>query len=109
MVEYTLQLDSVFNCLSDATRRDILKRVAKEEMTVTEVAKPYKLTFAAISKHLKILEKAKLILKHKRGKERVITLSPAAFKDAAAYLNSYQKFWEESLDKLEIYLNNNKV
>lgn len=109
MVEYALQLDSVFNCLSDPTRRDILKRVAKEEMTVTEIAKPYPLTFAAISKHLKILERSKLILKQKRGKERVISLSPAAFKDAAAYINSYQRFWEESLDKLEIYLNNTKV
>ncbi len=57
MVEHILQLDSVFGSLADPTRRDILQRVTKQELSVGEVAKPYKMSFAAISKHLKILDK----------------------------------------------------
>lgn len=104
MVEYALDLDDIFGSLSDMTRRDILRRVAKREMTVTQVARPYGLSLAAISKHLKVLERARLIVKRKRGKQHFVQLSPAAFKDAAEYLRFYAQFWESQFDSLEQYL-----
>ena len=104
MVEYSFSLDSVFGSLAHPIRRDILRRAAREELSVGELARPYKLTFAAISKHLKILEKAQLIIKRRQGKEQMITVKPAAIKDAAKYLSSYEKVWNDRLDSLEKYL-----
>lgn len=106
MVELSLDLDLIFGSLSHHIRRDILKRAveSQREMSVGELAEPYNLTFAAISKHLKVLEKAKLIIKRRRGKEQVIQLSPEAFKDAAAYLQEYEKLWNDRFDRLEQYL-----
>jgi DNA-binding transcriptional ArsR family regulator len=109
MVEYTLNLDSVFGSLSDPTRRDILKRVAKKELSVSEIARPYKLSFAAISKHLGVLEKARLIIKHRRGKEQIIQLSPAAIKNAADYLENYRAIWENRFDSLDKLLKSEKA
>lgn len=108
MVEYTLNLNSVFNCLSDSTRRDILKRVANQALSIGEIAKSYKLTFAAISKHLKVLEKAKLITKNRHGKEQIVQLSPIPLKSAVQYLEFYRNMWDERLNSLEEYLNNQK-
>ncbi len=104
MVEQSLRLDFIFGSLADPTRRDILRRIAKEEMSITEIAKPYKMTFAAISKHLKILEKAKLIAKKRQGKQQVVHLTPATINDAAEYLKEYEKIWNQRLDLLEKYL-----
>ncbi|MDQ3014869.1 MAG: metalloregulator ArsR/SmtB family transcription factor [bacterium] len=101
MVEYTAELDRVFNSLADPTRRDILKRVAKKELSVSEVAEPYKLTFAAISKHLKVLEKAKLIEKRRQGTHQYIALSPPGLEEAAKYLERYRELWEEKFDRLD--------
>jgi DNA-binding transcriptional ArsR family regulator len=103
MVEYTLSLDSIFSSLADPTRRDILRRLINQELTISEIAKPYDLTFAAVSKHLKVLEKAQLIIKRRRGKEQMVQVSPLALKDAADYLEKYRQLWGErfqSLDKL---------
>jgi DNA-binding transcriptional ArsR family regulator len=103
MVEYTLSLDTIFSSLSDTTRRDMLRRLIKESLSIGELAKPYDLSFAAISKHLKVLERAQLIIKQRRGKEQMVSVSPAALKDAADYLESYRLLWDErfqSLDKL---------
>jgi DNA-binding transcriptional ArsR family regulator len=103
MVEYTLNLDSVFSSLADPTRRDILRRLTREELSIGQIAKPYDLTFAAVSKHLKVLEKAKLIIKRRKGKEQMVHVAPWALKDAADYLENYRQLWEgrfDSLDKL---------
>jgi DNA-binding transcriptional ArsR family regulator len=103
MVEYSLSLDSIFSSLADPTRRDILKRLITQELTISEIAQPYNLTFAAISKHLKVLERAELIIKKRRGKEQMVSVAPLALKDAADYLESYRLLWDErfqSLDKL---------
>jgi DNA-binding transcriptional ArsR family regulator len=105
MVEYTLSLDSVFSSLSDPTRRDILRRVSKQELSISEIAKPYDLTFAAISKHLKVLERATLIIKRRRGKEQMVQAVPRALKDADEYLEQYRQLWEERFDRLEALLN----
>jgi DNA-binding transcriptional ArsR family regulator len=103
MVEYTLSLDSIFSSLADPTRRDILRRLITQELSISELAKPYDITFAAVSKHLKVLERAQLIIKKRRGKEQMVQVSPLALKDAADYLESYRLLWDErfqSLDKL---------
>ena len=104
MVEYTLSLNFIFGSLADPTRRDILKRVAKIELSVNEIAQPYGLTLAAISKHLRVLEKAKLIRKRRHGKQQFVQLSPVAFKNAANYLEYYRSLWDDRFDSLEHYL-----
>ena len=102
MVEYTL--DAVFSSLADPTRRDILARVAKKELSVNEIAQPYDLTLAAISKHLKVLEQARLINKRREGRQHFISISPPALHDADRYLDRYRALWEERLDRLEAYV-----
>jgi DNA-binding transcriptional ArsR family regulator len=104
MVEYTYDLDSVFGCLSDPTRRDILGRIAQEALSIGEIARPYNLTFAAISKHLKVMERARLIIKERKGKEQIVHLSPDALASADEYLAMYRKQWSRRLDALDSYL-----
>jgi DNA-binding transcriptional ArsR family regulator len=104
MYASALNLDSVFGSLADPTRRDILARVATRELSVGDIAKPYDLSLAAVSKHLKILEKAQLIMKRRHGKQYLVALSPYAFKDATEYLEWHRRLWETRLDRLEEYL-----
>jgi len=103
MVECTISLDAAFGSLADPTRRDILRRVTDSELSVGEIAAPYPLTFAAVSKHLKILEHAKLIVKRRQGKQQMVQVSPEALKDVSDYLQQYQRLWEGRLDALENY------
>lgn len=104
MVEYSLQLDSIFSSLSDPIRRDILQRVARVEHSVGELVAHYDVTFAAISKHLKVLEGAQLIRKRKEGKKQMITLAPGALRSADEYLRQYQDMMIDRFDRLETYL-----
>ncbi len=104
MVEYTFTLDNTFGALADNTRRDILRRVSEAELSVSQLAKNYDLTFAAVSKHLKVLERAKLVIKRRNGKEQLVSLAPQAMADAAQYIEWYKQFMESRLDALEIYL-----
>ncbi len=109
MVEYTLNLNTVFGSLADETRRDILKRVAKKQLSVGEIAQHYTLTFAAVSKHLKVLEQARLVIKQRRGKEQMVSIAPDTLAKAGDYLESYQQLWENRLDSLDKFLvKNNK-
>jgi DNA-binding transcriptional ArsR family regulator len=108
MVEYTLNLDTIFNSLADPTRRDILEQVSRRSLTIGEIAQAYDLTFAAVSKHIKVLEKARLINKHKRGREHVVELTPQALAPAMEYLEMYRQMWERRLDALEIFLKETK-
>ena len=101
MVEYSLNLDNIFGSLSDPTRRDILKRVAKKSLTIGEIAKHYKLTFAAISKHLQVLQRAKLIVKTRRGKEQMVELYPKSLAGVDEYLKKYEEIWNQRFDRLE--------
>lgn len=100
----TMTLDEVFGSLADATRRDILSRLRLGELNVTEVAQPYGISLAAISKHLKILEQACLIRKRRHGKERIVSLSPEAMRQAGEYLQQYEQLWNQRFDRLEIIL-----
>lgn len=104
MVEYTLSLDSVFGSLADPTRRDILERVSDKELTVSEIALPYDMSLAAVSKHIKILERAKLVVKRKRGKEQMVSMNALVLADASEYLQQYKELWEQRLDSLGAYL-----
>jgi DNA-binding transcriptional ArsR family regulator len=104
MVERNAHLDSIFGSLADTTRRDILRRVAGGELSVGEIASSYDISLAAVSKHLIVLERARLVAKHREGKLQLVSFSPAPLTDAAEHLQRYRDVWEGSLDKLEIYL-----
>lgn len=101
MVEYTLQLDNIFASLADPTRRDILSRVARGELSIGELAERYSMSFAAISKHLKVMERAKLIVKRREGKKQMISLAPEALMTADEYLEQYRRMWQSRYDKLD--------
>jgi len=101
MVEYMLQLDSIFASLSDPTRRDILSRVARSELSISELVKRYDMSFAAISKHLMVMERARLITKRKEGKKQMVSLAPDALKSADEYLEQYRQMWQSRFDKLD--------
>lgn len=105
MVEYILPLDSIFASLADPTRRDILDRLQVGQLNVSEIAQPYDMSLAAVSKHLKILEQAKLIMKRRKGKERIVSLQPQAMIEAAEYLQQYERLWDERFNRLEKFLN----
>ena len=104
MVEQRARLDSIFGSLADGTRRDILRRVARRELSVGEIARSYDISLAAVSKHLGVLEKARLVTKRREGKTHVVALLPAAITDAAKHLERYRDIWENRLNRLEAYL-----
>lgn len=98
------ELDRVFQALSDSTRRKILRRLAKGERSVSEIAEPFKLTFAAISKHLKVLEAAALVDRRKQGSFQMIKLNPKNLKTADQWLRFYEQFWSSRIDALKTLL-----
>jgi DNA-binding transcriptional ArsR family regulator len=97
-------LDATFAALADPTRRAILARLALGETSVTELAEPFEMSMPAISKHLKVLEKAGLINRGREAQMRPARLNAAALKSAAAWIEEYHKFWEKSFDRLDAYL-----
>jgi DNA-binding transcriptional ArsR family regulator len=105
MVNYSpQQLDTIFSALSDPTRRAILQRLTQGEATVTELAAPFTMSLPAISKHIRVLESAGLISRHKDGREHYLRLVAAPMKDAASWLENYRQFWEGQFDALGHYL-----
>jgi DNA-binding transcriptional ArsR family regulator len=97
-------LDATFAALADPTRRAILARLALGETSVTELTEPFQMSMPAISKHLKVLERAGLIDRGREAQTRPARLNPAALKSAADWIDEYRKFWEESFDRLGAYL-----
>src|SRR5262245_1424454 len=99
-------LSQTFAALADPTRRAILARLSKGEANVSELAKPFmkSMSLPAITKHLKVLEKAGLITKSREAQWRPCKLNGAPFKDAVDWIEQYRIFWEESFDRLEEYL-----
>jgi DNA-binding transcriptional ArsR family regulator len=97
------QLDRIFHALSDATRRSILREIAGREMAVSEIARPYRMSLAAVSKHLKVLEGADLIAREKRGSFQFARTNPMPMKRAHHWLSYYERFWNERLDQFEHY------
>ena len=98
------QLDLTFAALADPTRRAILARLAGGPASVTELAAPFKMTLPAVSKHLKVLERAGLIGRGRDAQWRPCSLNAAPLKDVADWVGSYRRFWDESFDRLEEYL-----
>lgn len=100
-------LDTVLMALADPTRRAILKQLSRRESTVNEIAKPYGISLAGVSKHIKVLERAKLVVKHKDGVDGRIQhcrLNPQPLGAVAKLLMEYKRFWENQFDALEKYL-----
>jgi DNA-binding transcriptional ArsR family regulator len=99
-------LSQTFAALADPTRRAMLARLSKGEANVSELARPFlkEMSLPAITKHLKVLEKAGLITKTRAAQWRPCKLKPDAFKDVAEWMEQYRSFWEESFDRLEAYL-----
>jgi DNA-binding transcriptional ArsR family regulator len=97
-------LSSTFAALADPTRRAILARLAAGQASVNELAAPFEMSLPAVSKHLKVLERAGLIARSREAQWRPCRLAPGPLKDAAEWLEHYRRFWEESFDRLEGYL-----
>src|ERR1700739_5089996 len=97
-------LSTTFAALADPTRRAILARLALGETSVSELAKPFEMSMPAISKHLKVLQRAGLIERGREAQWRPCRLAAGPLKDASNWLDRYRRFWEESFDRLEDYL-----
>jgi DNA-binding transcriptional ArsR family regulator len=97
-------LDAVFSALADPTRRAILARLASGEASVTALAEPFAMTMPAVSKHLKVLERAGLIARGREAQWRPCRLEAAPLRDVADWLERYRSFWDESFDRLDDYL-----
>jgi len=98
------RLDATFAALADPTRRAILARLASGETSVLEIAKPFDMSLPAVSKHLKVLERAGLIERGRKAQWRPCRLQANPLKDVADWVEVYRRHWEESFDKLERYL-----
>src|SRR5262245_58973032 len=97
-------LSTTFAALADPTRRAILARLASGETTVTELAKPFDMSLPAVSKHLKVLERARLIERGRDAQWRPCRLNAGPLKDVAGWVEHYRRFWEERFDRLDDYL-----
>ena len=105
MVElHAESLDVVFHALSDSTRRAILRDVSREAKTVGEIAEPYSMSLAAVSKHLQVLERAELVKREKKGNFRMVQLNADTLRAAQEWLAYYETFWTGQLDALQNYL-----
>ena len=99
-------LNHVFRALADPTRRAILARLAAGEANISHLSRPLPLSFAAVSKHLGMLERAGLVTREARGRERVCRLNPAALEDARSWLDFHARFWTDRLDALDALVGN---
>ena len=97
-------LSATLSALADPTRRAILARLALGETSVTELAEPFEMSLPAVSKHLKVLERAGLIARTRDAQWRPCTLQAGPLRDVSSWLDTYRKFWEASLDRLDDYL-----
>ena len=98
------RLDLAFGALADPTRRAILSRLASGETSVSDLAKPFKMTLPAISKHLKVLQRAGLVTQGRKAQWRPCRLEAAPLKEVADWVERYRLYWEQSFDALEDYL-----
>ena len=104
MVQSIDQLSATFGALADPTRRAILARLASGEASVTQLAEPFQMSMPAVSKHLKVLERAGLIARGREAQWRPCRLEAAPLKEAADWVEDYRRFWEQSFDRLDDYL-----
>lgn len=104
MVSVADRLDRTFGALADPTRRAILARLAKGEASVTELAEPFEMSLPAVSKHLKVLERAGLVSRGRERQWRPARLRVTPLKEVAEWTDRYRRFWEERYDRLDEYL-----
>src|SRR5580700_1729108 len=105
MVNYSgAVLDSTFAALSDATRRGILARLAQGETSISELAAPYEMSLPAVSKHLRVLEGARLVVRRKNGRVHRCRLAAQPMRSASEWIAQYRRFWENQFDALSCYL-----
>jgi DNA-binding transcriptional ArsR family regulator len=102
------RLNTTFAALADPTRRAILARLASGEASVTELAAPFEMSLPAISKHLKVLERAGLIARGREAQRRPCRLEAGRLKEVAEWVEHYRRFWDESFDRLDEYLHEMK-
>ena len=100
------RLNLAFGALADPTRRAILSRLASGEASVSDLAKPFKMTLPAVSKHLKVLQRAGLVTQSREAQWRPCRLEAAPLKEVADWVERYRVYWEHSFDSLEDYLQN---
>jgi DNA-binding transcriptional ArsR family regulator len=98
------ELDLLFGALADATRRAIIEKLAQGEATVTELAAPFSISLPAISRHLRVLERASVITRSQQGRWRSARLCPASLTDAATWIALHERLWAERLDRLDDHL-----
>jgi DNA-binding transcriptional ArsR family regulator len=101
MVEYREALDGTYHALSHRLRRDVLERLSAGPARISDLAAPTDISFAAVSKHVGVLESSRLLRRSVRGREHWLELEPAALRPASLWLDGYRRFWELSLDRLE--------
>jgi DNA-binding transcriptional ArsR family regulator len=97
-------ISNTFSALADPTRRAILARLALGESSVTELAEPFEMSMPAVSKHLRVLEKAGLVERSRHAQFRPVKLRPEPLRQAWGWIEEYRQFWEESFDRLDAYL-----
>lgn len=98
------EVDRIFRALADSTRRDIIRRTLTEEASISDLADRYDMSFAAVQKHIKVLERAGLVTKHRSGRERRIRGNPEAIRKAQELLNAYERLWRGRIDRLDALL-----
>jgi DNA-binding transcriptional ArsR family regulator len=104
MVKYNRGLDATFQALADPTRRAIVSTLARGQASVTELARPHRMSLPAVMKHLRVLQRAGLVTQRKSGRTRHCRLTARPLKKAAAWISQYQRFWESQFDALDRYL-----
>ncbi|MCU1438766.1 MAG: ArsR family transcriptional regulator [Naasia sp.] len=97
-------VDRMFRALADATRRDIVRRTLRAEATVSELAGSYDMSFAAVQKHVAVLEEAGLVSKRPRGRERIVRGNPEAIRRAQSLLDQFEEIWRARIDRLDALL-----
>lgn len=103
MVVYELsepEIDRIFQAMADATRRDIIRRSLSGPQSVSNLAKHYEMSFAAVQKHVAVLERASLVSKEKRGRERMVHANPDALRRATRLLEAYEAIWRQRVDRI---------
>jgi DNA-binding transcriptional ArsR family regulator len=102
------EVDRIFRALADATRRDIVRRALLGEQSVSQLAQDYDMSFAAVQKHVAVLERAGLVTKHPQGRERLVRGNPATIHRAQALLDSYEQLWRSRVSRLDALLNDDR-
>ena len=100
----TAQLDQTLMALADPTRRAILTRLTRGDVRVTDLARPFAMSLNAVSKHIRVLERARLVSRKRNGREHVLSFNPTPLDEATAWMNQQQTFWTSRLDALETLL-----